>query len=56
MNDHHTEEAKRGYEDYQRGKQFSECPYTGFRPEEINKRWNWQVGWLHAKRESEKIT
>lgn len=54
MSDTRTQEAQQGYEDYQKGVKFNECPYTGFRPEDIAKRWNWQCGWLHAQRERER--
>lgn len=54
MSEFRTEEAKLGYADYHAGKKFNECPYQGLRPEEITRRWNWQMGWLHAQQEKER--
>lgn len=54
MSDTRTEEAQRGYEVYQAGKKFNECPYEGMRPDDITKRWNWQIGWLHAQEERQR--
>jgi ribosome modulation factor len=51
MSDCRTQEAERGYADYLAGKKFNECPFEGMQPEDITKRWNWQMGWLHAEKD-----
>lgn len=48
-----------GIDDFQSGKNFAECRYAGFRTEDVEKRWFWQLGWLRAQQDqwdSEKRT
>jgi len=39
----------KGIEDYQGKKMFNECPFQGFREDDVELRWQWQKGWLRAQ-------
>jgi len=48
--DHDKSNARLGgMEAFKAGKMFSECPYQGFREDDIELRWQWQKGWLRAQ-------
>jgi len=40
-----------GMEAFKAGKAFNECPYQGFREDDVELRWQWQKGWLRAQLE-----
>lgn len=40
---------EQGIADFNAGKHFGECPYQGFREEQVDQRWHWQKGWLRAE-------
>lgn len=40
-----------GMDAFNEGKLFSDCPYEGMQPEDIDLRWTWQLGWLRAQQD-----
>lgn len=40
-----------GIEDFIAGKDFSQSRYQGFKPDDIELRWRWQLGWLRARQD-----
>lgn len=48
--DHDKGNARqKGVDDFNAGKMFNECPFQGFREDDIELRWQWQKGWLRAQ-------
>lgn len=42
---------EQGMADHAVGKGFHQCPWQGFQSEDIELRWQWQLGWLRAQQD-----